>query len=61
MQIDRNSDNTFNVKTKNGKMYLVRLDPVSCTCPHFQYRNYRSGEFCKHIDYVTNEFGKLLR
>jgi len=35
-----------------GKFYLVELNPVSCTCPQYKYRNIRSGEFCKHITEV---------
>ena len=50
-------NNTFEVEN-NGQIYVVELNPINCTCPHFKYRNFRSGEFCKHIKEVIRFLGE---
>ena len=60
------SDGSYEVESHNGNgFYKVKLDPPSCTCPHFQKRlavtweNGSEGQICKHIEDVLILEGKM--
>ena len=66
-QINKLLDGSYEVASHagNGAKYRVTLDPPSCTCPHFQKRlagtwdNGNKGQFCKHIEDVMIQEGKM--
>lgn len=42
----------------NNKAYIVKLNPISCSCPAFKYINKPIGTFCKHIKAVVVKYEK---
>lgn len=45
----------FKLTNEVGQVYIISVHPISCTCAAHRYRNFRSGEYCKHITAVFEE------
>ena len=59
MQIYNIYDNTYSVYNEfTNSQYIVEVDenlnPISCTCPHYQYRLQNLNIYCKHMYAVIN-------
>ena len=47
-------------KSSTGNIYIVDLENLSCTCPHYLYRLKRSGGLCKHIQTELDKYKDQL-
>lgn len=57
MKIIKKEGDVFFVQSKHG-VYQIKLNPFDCSCPDYKYRKYKTGEFCKHIEFILNEVNK---
>ena len=52
--ITEQPDGSYSVMKEDGTIYIVRFDPVTCTCPHHQHR-LTVGQECKHHKIVKEK------
>ena len=59
MQVYEIYENVYSVYNEiTNSQYIVEVDenliPISCTCPHYQYRLQNLNIYCKHMYAVQN-------
>lgn len=51
---------TVQSKSNPTKKYIVDTLSLTCSCPDFQYRRQRRGEWCKHLKEEIPKLGDKL-